>query len=168
MEENTSASCTQPGEPGITKVNWESKVRTCSSESSDLFKQGSGQDALPDKALDSFTDCLKNSSTFNNNTHAKCSFYGVYPSGVVHWFQGDRNLTEDAITHETRDKRDRFIISSTIELKKGKQSKPYNCSLWIPSLSRYLSTLSPQVNSGCLIKLQWICVVVMVTVSFVM
>lgn len=140
-------------------------MRTCSSESSDLFKQGSGQDALPDKALDSFTDCLKNSNTSKNNTHAKCSFYGVYPRGVVHWFQGDKNLTEDTITKETRNKQDRFNISSAIELKKVNQSEPYNCSLWIPPLSRYLST---KVNSGCLIKLQWICVVVMVTVNFVM
>lgn len=139
----------------------------CSSEGSDLLKQGSGQDAIPDAALNFSTECLKNSNStiFKNYTYAECSFHGVYPSGVVHWFQGDANLTEDSSTQETRNERHYFNIWSAIKLKEGHQSKPLNCSLWAPSLSKHLTSL---VSSGCLIKLQWICAVVMAMVSFVM
>ncbi|XP_017283582.1 uncharacterized protein LOC108242932 [Kryptolebias marmoratus] len=112
-------------------------------------------------------DCLENSGTSRNTTYAECFFEGVYPSGVVHWYQGDTNLTTDVSTQETKDKRNHFNIRSSIKLKKESLSEPYNCSLWIPSLGRYLAT-SEVNSSAALIKLQWVCVVVMVLVSFVM
>ncbi|XP_013886061.1 uncharacterized protein LOC106534095 [Austrofundulus limnaeus] len=108
--------------------------------------------------------CVGKSETSKNDSYVKCSFEGVYPSGVVHWFWGNKNLTDVASVTETKDKQNRFNIRSTIKLREGHQREPYNCSLWSPSLGRYLVTL----NSGCLIKLQWICVVVMVVVSLVM
>lgn len=114
-----------------------------------------------------FTGCLGNNKTSRNVSHAECLFEGVYPSGVVHWFQGNKNLTDVANLTETKDELNRFNIRSAIKLKEGNRSESYNCSLWMPSLGRYLSTLQNQKDSGCLIKLQWICVVVMVMMNLV-
>lgn len=111
------------------------------------------------------TGCLGKNETSRNDSHVECSFEGVYPSGMVHWFQGNKNLTEDASMKQTKDKHNRFNIRSSLKLKEGNLREPYNCSLWMPSLGRYLTILQ---NSGCLIKLQWICVFVMVMMSFVM
>lgn len=113
-------------------------------------------------------DCLESSGYSISKSHAECWFSGVYPRGIVHWSQGDVNLTDPGSAREEVDHLERYNVSSTIDAKKGNLSQPYNCSLWIPSARKYLSSQQLQVvekqiitkSSGSLVKLQWICIMV--------
>ncbi|XP_067426970.1 neural cell adhesion molecule 1-B [Thunnus thynnus] len=124
-------------------------------------------------------DCPGSSGSFINETYAGCFFNGVYPSGTVHWFQGDVDLTESASMQEVKDKHGRYDITSTINVQKGHLTQPYNCSLWLPHAKKYFSSKQlPMVgesgrssgrSSGSVAKLQWICMITeMVMVKFMM
>ncbi len=112
-----------------------------------------------------FTVCHKSANGSIDESHAKCWFSGVYPSGTVHWSQGQMNLTDSAIT-EQEDQNGRYYISSTIDVQKGNLSLPYECFLWMPSLKfNYpgpkLYPTKPQVKSGSsTVKLQLIFIMV--------
>ncbi|XP_047427999.1 uncharacterized protein LOC124997959 [Mugil cephalus] len=114
-------------------------------------------------------ECRGSSDSTTNATTARCSFSGVYPSGVVHWLQEDANLTTAARTEEKMDQEGRYDIWSTMDAKEGNKSQPFNCSLWIPSLGKYLSSQQVRVgSSGHLVALRWICVVLeIITLSFI-
>lgn len=110
-------------------------------------------------------DCSGSSNSFINESHAKCWFSGVYPSGVIHWFQGDVNLTNSASTEEEEDQHGRYKVWSTIDVQKGNSSQPYNCSLWIPSVGKYtssrqLANVKGQKSSGSVVRLQGIFIMV--------
>ncbi|XP_042369685.1 tyrosine-protein phosphatase non-receptor type substrate 1-like, partial [Plectropomus leopardus] len=112
-------------------------------------------------------DCLKDSGSNFSDSNAKCWFTGVYPSGTVHWSQGDLNLTGFASTEETVDSLELYEIRSTVDAQKGNLSQPYNCSLWIPSAGKYLHSRQVHVTGkqtngspGDMVKLQWICIMV--------
>lgn len=124
-----------------------------------------------------FTDCLGPSGSSITKSHAKCWFSGVYPTGTVHWLQGDVNLTESASTREEQDQRGQYNVSSTIDVAEGNPRQPYECSLWIPSAGKYLS--SQQLNlpeaqktpddAGSMVEPQWICMMVeIMMVKFIM
>ncbi|XP_053298806.1 uncharacterized protein LOC128458150 [Pleuronectes platessa] len=109
--------------------------------------------------------CLERSGFSTNESRAECWFAGVYPSGVVHWFQGGVNLTDSARTWEEEGGRGRFKVVSDLHVEKGNTSLPYKCSLWIPTDGRYLQshqiTLTRKTkSSGNSVALQGICVVV--------
>ncbi|KAF7221248.1 uncharacterized protein [Nothobranchius furzeri] len=110
-------------------------------------------------------ECLESTEASSNENYAECSFDGVYPSGEVHWFQGDTNVTEEAYTHKEKDESERFNIRSVMNLKNNGLGEPYNCSLWIPSLGRYIAT--EEVSSGGSVRLQWIWLVVSLMMSFI-
>ncbi|CAK6963301.1 uncharacterized protein LOC122967156 [Scomber scombrus] len=118
-------------------------------------------------------DCFGGSDSSRNESHAVCWFNGVYPSGTVHWFQGNANSTESASTQEVEDQHGQYNIISTINVKKN---LPYNCSLWIPGASKYLVTLVIQpsavkvkASGSTQIKLQWICMMMeIMMVKFIM
>lgn len=106
-------------------------------------------------------DCIESSNASINEDQARCWFSGVYPSGKVHWSQGDVNLTLFSLTTEEEDEDGRYNISSTIQIQEGNQSQPYKCSLWIPSTRTTLSSyeqplVGKQTSSGSRIRLQWI------------
>ncbi|XP_008414875.1 uncharacterized protein LOC103469137 [Poecilia reticulata] len=101
----------------------------------------------------------------------KCSFEEVYPIADIHWFQGDVNLTGGTETKQNVDDKGYFTVESTAPTEKGNQRQPYNCSLWMPSLNKYIS--SRMVSSGSTTQqlqlhnptnphhnaeLQWICI----------
>ncbi|XP_051244931.1 uncharacterized protein LOC127356900 [Dicentrarchus labrax] len=120
------------------------------------------------KTLVTVQDCFENSKSYIQKTHATCQFRGVYPSGTVHWFQGDVNLTDSAITQEEEDQYGRYDVMSTIDVQKGK-SEPYRCSLWIPSVGKNLHAQElPMVkaleSSGSMVRVQWICIMVEIMV----
>ncbi|KAI3360018.1 hypothetical protein L3Q82_014353 [Scortum barcoo] len=113
----------------------------------------------------SSADCLENLTSSANDSHATCWFSGVYPSGSVHWFQGDVNLTDSTSPQTEMDQQGRFNVLSTVAVQKGNPREPYNCSLWIPSDGKYLSSelvyrVRTQNSSGSIVKLQWISVMV--------
>ncbi|XP_069381446.1 uncharacterized protein [Paralichthys olivaceus] len=115
--------------------------------------------------------CINRIGFFINQTHAECWFTGVYPSGVVHWFQGDINLTDFARTWAEVDQQGLFKVMSDLNVDKGSMSLPYNCSLWIPSDGKYLKSQQlPSVreakSSGSSVTLQWICVMVWLLTAF--
>lgn len=94
-------------------------------------------------------ECRGNVSHSRNASHAECSFRDVYPSGVVHWFQGESNLTDSCTTEQRMDQHGLYDISSVIHLKKENLKQLYNCSLWIPSVGRYHSWMQvPSVRSS--------------------
>lgn len=115
--------------------------------------------------------CSRSSKSSWNGSHAECSFSGVYPRGVVHWFSGDNNITDAAITQQDMDQHGLYNILSTIR----KEEDKLNCSLWIPSLNKQLSSqeVASSVNqpvmslgiqerdsSETTVKLHWICIAV--------
>ncbi|XP_035035609.1 butyrophilin subfamily 3 member A2 [Hippoglossus stenolepis] len=109
--------------------------------------------------------CHDKSGYSINESHAECWFTGVYPSGVVHWFQGDVNLTDSARTREEEDGQGLFKVLSDLNVDERNLSLPYKCSLWIPTDGKYLlsqKTTSPEKirSSGSPVTLQRICVVV--------
>ncbi|XP_035510238.1 uncharacterized protein LOC118322620 [Morone saxatilis] len=117
------------------------------------------------RTLVTVQDCFGNSNSYIKNTAATCQFRGVYPSGTVHWFQGDVNLTDSASTQKEEDQHGRYDVVSTIDVPKGKMSEPYRCSLWIPSIGKNLHTQElPMVkaleSSGSMVRVQWICIMV--------
>lgn len=103
------------------------------------------------------TGCLGSSNNSMDKNSAECTFERVYPRGEIHWYQGDSNLTyaskpkEDVITNGF------YIFRSEVPTEKGKQSQPYNCSLWMPSLNRYIASQLVG-SSGIKCQLQWICI----------
>ncbi|XP_069005832.1 butyrophilin-like protein 2 [Embiotoca jacksoni] len=92
-------------------------------------------------------ECRGRSGSSLNDLYAKCWFDGVYPRGVVHWFQEETNLTDSASTQEKEDQHGLYNVLSTINVKKGHSSQPYHCSLWIPSLNKHL--FSQELPLGC-------------------
>ncbi|XP_041853299.1 uncharacterized protein LOC121647706 [Melanotaenia boesemani] len=120
-------------------------------------------------------DCSGSSDSFRNASHAVCSFSGIHPSGVVHWFWEDNNITNATITQQDRGQHGLYNILSTIREEEDKLNYPYKCLLWIPSLNKYLSSqevtssVSQKVKSSesqegnsseTAVKLHWICIVV--------
>ncbi|KAK9534820.1 hypothetical protein VZT92_007241 [Zoarces viviparus] len=111
-------------------------------------------------------DCVGSYGSSINGSHAECWFTGVYPIGTVHWLQGDVNFTLSASTQAEKDPHGRFNVSSSIRVKKGNLNQPYECSLWIPSARKLLSSqriplVEKQIrSSGCTVTLQWICMMV--------
>lgn len=111
-------------------------------------------------------ECHGSSDNSNNESHAMCSFHGVYPRGMVHWFQGDTNLTDSCSTEEEMDQRGLYNVSSTIHLKTGNLSLPYNCSLWMPLLGKYHSGRQLHIkkkegrSSGRASGLQFTCIMI--------
>ncbi|XP_029914368.1 neural cell adhesion molecule 1-like [Myripristis murdjan] len=110
-------------------------------------------------------ECRGSSAGYMNDSQAECRFYGVYPTGTVHWFQDGANLTGSAKTHIQEDQNRLFNVKSTIQIWPGNKTQLYNCSLWIPSMRKYLSSTVVTVekssyiqSSGSMIKLQWIMV----------
>lgn len=120
--------------------------------------------------LDLSTDCLNTSKHSINNSYAECCFFGVYPSGLIHWFQGNDNWTDSASTQIDKDQRGLVNVCSTLDVKKSKErSQPYNCSLWIPSAGKYLShqiIIHPQpVSSGSISRVQVILIMVVIMMA---
>nr|XP_046272406.1 uncharacterized protein LOC124073898 [Scatophagus argus] len=110
-------------------------------------------------------NCSGSFSASINASRAECWFSGLYPSGHIHWFQEDVNLTDFASTGEEEDQYGRYNVSSTINIEKRNLSQPFKCSLWIPSLRSYVHTLVPPIakpleTSGSVVKQQWIFVMV--------
>ncbi|XP_061567826.1 uncharacterized protein LOC133422002 [Cololabis saira] len=105
-------------------------------------------------------DCIGNSTTSMNQTHATCSFRGNYPSGVVHWFQGDVNITDGVSTQAERDEDGFYDFQSTLDTEGRNLSQPLSCSLWMPSMGKYVVNLRSNAlsSSGSIIQLQWVCV----------
>ncbi|XP_029946506.1 selection and upkeep of intraepithelial T-cells protein 2-like [Salarias fasciatus] len=107
-------------------------------------------------------ECRGNLTHFMNGSLAECSFRGVYPGGVVHWFQGEANLTDSCSTKQEVDQQGLYNVMSMIEVERGNSTQPYNCSLWTPSLRRYHSWMQlPLVkdmgSSGSAAGLKWAC-----------
>ncbi|KAM4717010.1 uncharacterized protein FYW61_017227 [Anableps anableps] len=102
-------------------------------------------------------DCLGRAESSMDKNFAECSFDKVFPSGEVHWYQGDLNLTDASETEENQDNDGYYKVQSKVPTKKGSQSQPYNCSLWMPSVNRYLSS-QLVVSSGSTGQLHWICI----------
>lgn len=119
-----------------------------------------------------FTDCVGSSGSFINESHAGCWFNGVYPNGIVHWFQGDADLTKSASTQEDEDQHRQYNIISTINVQKGNLDQLYNCSLWIPDARKYLSSeliVGKTVrSSGSIVKLHICMMVEIMMVRFMM
>lgn len=114
-------------------------------------------------------DCLESSGSSISETTAKCWFSGVYPSGIIKWSQGDTDLTDSASPQEDVHQDGRYKVSSSIDVKTGNTSQPFNCSLWIPSTRKQLSSQQLHMkgqqirngSSGSACKLlQWICITV--------
>ncbi|XP_030262616.1 uncharacterized protein LOC115575016 isoform X2 [Sparus aurata] len=110
-------------------------------------------------------ECFGSVITSINWTHAESRFNGVYPSGIIHWFQGGVNLTDSTSTDEVKGHDGRYDVWSTLDVQKGDLNQPYTCKLWIPSEGRYFQSLDlyskkPQESSGNIVKLQWICIMV--------
>lgn len=102
-----------------------------------------------------FTDCFGKPG--KDIPPDQCSFDEVYPIADIHWFQGDVNLTDGTETKQSVDDKGYFTVQSRAPTKKGTQTLPYNCSLWMPSLNTYIS--SRLVSSGSTAQLQWICII---------
>ncbi|TKS91764.1 GTP-binding protein [Collichthys lucidus] len=62
-------------------------------------------------------ECLGSSNSSTNQSDVTCWFDGVYPVGIIHWFQGDVNLTASTTTRKEQDQYGRYNVSSTIGLK---------------------------------------------------
>ncbi|CAN9505753.1 unnamed protein product [Ophioblennius macclurei] len=134
-----------------------------------ICKFHSSQGAKSNKTYVEVQECRGNLTRFMNQSHGECSFKGVYPSGVVHWSQGDVNLTDSCSTSQELDQHGRFDILSVIDVSKGNLSQPYTCSLWVPALNRYQSwmqlLLSEELNSsGIDVGGMWICIVMEIVV----
>lgn len=131
-----------------------------------LCKLRTTQGVKSDKTDVTVEDCFGSSGSSINNSHAECWFKGVYPIGTVHWFQEDVDLTDSASTQEEQDQHGLYNILSTINVQEGNPSKPYNCSLWMPSATKYISTQYLEIptfggpgSSGSMVKLQWFCMI---------
>ncbi|KAL6102683.1 uncharacterized protein ACO6RY_02244 [Pungitius sinensis] len=111
-------------------------------------------------------DCLGRSGSSVNESHAQCWFSGVYPVGSIRWSQGGAPLAGPASARVEVDRRGRYNVSSATEARPGESSEPYECSLWIPSARKTLS--SQQVllvkgqlgSSGSPVQLAWACAMV--------
>ena len=119
--------------------------------------------------------CVGNSNHSHSESQLDCGFYGIYPLGTVHWFQGTVNLTHDATTTVTEEDHDGlFTIKSTLQVQ---QTQPVNCSLWIPSTRTYLATEIIQVSLAqhdtrsssptLAVKWMWIPIMVGLVVKFI-
>lgn len=120
-----------------------------------------------------FTDCIESSKPSINDSYGECCFFGVYPSGVIHWFLGGVNWTDSASTRSDTDQHGRYNVCSTLDVRKVEErSQTYNCSLWIPSASKYLShQMIPNsrsiVSSGSIIKMQVIFIMVVTIMAMI-
>lgn len=105
-----------------------------------------------------FTDCLETRGSAVTKSQLMCWFTGVYPNGTVHWFHGDLNITEQANTTQVVNSHGGFNVLSTLNMQKGNEGRPYNCSLWIPSERKYLSTeqLTSAGSRSSTDGLQWV------------
>ncbi|XP_035471964.2 uncharacterized protein LOC118289241 [Scophthalmus maximus] len=129
-----------------------------------LCKLRSGQGVNDASTFVTVHDCLQRSGSSVNGSHPECWFEGVYPSGTVHWFQGDVNLTDSASTREERDPRGRYRVLSGLSVEGGNTSLAYVCSLWIPSEGKYLSSRQLTIvrrtkSSASMLDLQRACIV---------
>ncbi|KAM8723542.1 uncharacterized protein AB9X84_003492 [Acanthopagrus schlegelii] len=107
--------------------------------------------------------CIGSWHTSINGPHAECRFSGVYPSGIIHWFRGDVNVTNSTSTDEVKDHNGRYDVWSTLDVQKGDPSQLYMCKLWMPSEGKYSQEQhikKPQESSGNMVKLQWISIMV--------
>lgn len=102
--------------------------------------------------------CLGSSGNSMDKNSAKCSFSKVFPRGEIHWYQGESNLTGASIPKEVQDENGFYTFESEVPTEKGNQSQPYNCSLWMPSLNRYIASQRVE-SSGIKCQLQWICII---------
>ncbi|XP_035988093.1 uncharacterized protein LOC118560775 [Fundulus heteroclitus] len=102
-------------------------------------------------------DCVGSSDDSMDNNTARCSFDRVFPAGVVHWYQGDANLTKTSKTENIPAAEDFFKVVSEIPAKEASQS--LNCSLWMPSTNIYVASRLV-TSSGSISHLQWICMMV--------
>ncbi|XP_051573653.1 uncharacterized protein LOC127452307 [Myxocyprinus asiaticus] len=67
----------------------------------------------------------------------QCSFNGIYPDGIINWFQNDKNLTSYSnITRHQTNSDGTFSITSILNIQ-DKQER-YNCSLWSLKNGQYL------------------------------
>lgn len=102
-------------------------------------------------------NCNGSSDSSIDESQAKCSFNGVYPRGIVHWFHGVVNLT-DSVSTEEEDEDGRYNVSSTLAIQKGNLKGDLYCSLWVPTDGKYLSRILVRAGSAGSIRLQWICI----------
>ncbi|XP_038156652.1 uncharacterized protein LOC119793522 [Cyprinodon tularosa] len=105
-----------------------------------LCKIRTTQGAYSDQSHIKVKECHGNSTLSIDNNTATCSFDQFYPSGVVHWYQGDSNLTEGSKMETKQEDNGFYKIQSELSMEKGNYSQPYNCSLWIPSMNTYVSS----------------------------
>ncbi|XP_037331962.2 uncharacterized protein LOC119220230 [Pungitius pungitius] len=111
-------------------------------------------------------DCLGSSGSSVNESHARCWFSGVYPVGSIRWAQGGAPLAGPASARAEADPSGRYNVSSATEARTGESSEPYECSLWIPSARKTLSSrLLPLAkgqlsSSGSPVQLAWACAMV--------
>lgn len=101
------------------------------------------------------TECSGRPSSSVNQSHARCSFSGFYPSGSVHWFKGDANLTDSTTTEEEEAQRGLYNIWSVMQLQEVKL--PLNCSLWVPALGKYVSEQPLSDSAAASVQLWWFC-----------
>lgn len=130
-----------------------------------LCKLRSTQGTNSSATLVTVQDCLESYNSSINKSQAKCSFSGVYPRGIIHWSQGDVNLTGLGSTQEEEDQEGRYSVSSTIYVQGGNHNQSYKCQLWIPSHGKYLFShelhltdrlIDSVMSSGGMVRLQWI------------
>ncbi|KAM4534822.1 uncharacterized protein V3H82_024714 [Fundulus diaphanus] len=107
-------------------------------------------------------DCVGSSNDSMDNNTARCSFDRVFPKGVVHWYQGNANLTHTSKTENIPAGEEFFKVVSEIPTKGASQS--YNCSLWMPSTNIYVASRLV-TSSGSIRQLQWICMTVGILMS---
>ncbi|XP_023147352.1 uncharacterized protein LOC111582743 [Amphiprion ocellaris] len=118
-------------------------------------KMRSNMEAMSRTTSVTVTECSGRPASSVNRSHAQCSFSGVYPSGSVHWFKGDANLTDSTTTEEEEDQCGAYNIWSVMDLQEVKL--PLNCSLWIPALGKYVSEQPLRDSAASLIQLWWFC-----------
>lgn len=104
-------------------------------------------------------DCFGSSNSSINSTQAKCWFTGVYPLGTIHWYKGDVNLTDSAITENTTDTYNRYNIWSSIEVEQKSFNQTFQCCLRRPSAEEDQCQTLELSSTGHMAQVQWICVI---------
>ncbi|XP_051995941.1 uncharacterized protein LOC127653328 [Xyrauchen texanus] len=67
----------------------------------------------------------------------QCAFNGIYPDGIINWFQNDKNLTSYSyITRHQNNSDGTFSITSILNVQD--EQERYNCSLWSLKNGQYL------------------------------
>ncbi|KAG9264611.1 hypothetical protein AMEX_G22898 [Astyanax mexicanus] len=94
-------------------------------------------------------DCVKSAPS----DPLYCIFITNHSDGEVHWFCGEKNVTQASGKKQVKKTHEYFITSS---LQDPGCDVDYNCSLWIPTLNTYVSSQCVQRNSSTNHKLPWI------------